>query len=301
MQRVTQGMMHTQLLRNLNSNMYRMDRLMEQMTSGRKINKPSDDPVGITFSLRYRTELDANAQYQSNADAALSWLEYTDMIMNQAVEMIHRFRELAIKAANDTNDDVSRRIIKSEMEELYDQMIQLGNSQFNGKYVFNGQLTDHKPYTTDEPYNESTDDAYILFDIGAGVRVNVNVTGNQVFGRPDEDTNLFLVMRNLMDSFDPDNPDKSWEDMNDAIGRLDQRLDSFLEIWADVGAKVNRIELSEDRLKDININLQTMKSNTEDADMALVLTNLKMAENVYQASLAGGARLITPSLIDFLR
>lgn len=302
MTRITQSMMHTQLLRNLNNNMGRMDQLMKQLSSGRTINKPSDDPVGITMSLRYRSELELNDRYQSNAESALSWLEYTDMTLDQAGDVIQRFRELTIKAANDTNDESALHSIKSEMEELYDQLVTIGNSNFNGKYVFNGQMTDVEPYADDQPMNQATDDALIMFEVGVGVRMNANVTGNEVFGAPDDATNLFQAMQDVMNSIDSEqNTIKDRDLINDAMGRLDERQSQFLEIRADVGAKVHRVELSLDRLKDINMNLQDVKSSVEDADMAYVLTNLMMSENVYQASLAAGARLISPSLIDFLR
>ncbi len=78
-------------------------------------------------------------------------------------------------------------------------------------------------------------------------------------------------------------------------------MNVMLGARADIGAKTNRIELAENQLLDIGINLQSLQSKTEDADLAVVITNLKTDENVYQASLAAGAKLIRPSLIDFLR
>ncbi|WP_274362506.1 flagellar hook-associated protein FlgL [Paenibacillus thermotolerans] len=300
--RITQGMMNTQLLRNLNSNLTRMNNLQDQLTTGRRINRPSDDPVGLSYAMRYRSDLSATDQYQENVDTALSWLEFTDTMLNQAGSVFQRARELTVQGANGTNSELALDAIKEEMKELYNQLVQIGNSEFNGKHVFNGQRTDVNPFTEGNAANESTDDGIIEFEIGVGVRVPVNVPGNQVFGslKPDGtpvDDNAFKVLQNISDALDREDFDA----VREGLGKLDSRIDKFLEIRADLGAKMNRVELANERLKDISINLQTLQTKTEDADYAEVITNLKTSENVYQASLSVGAQIIRPSLVDFLK
>lgn len=295
--RVTQSMMNTQLMRNLNKSMVRMDSLQNQLATGRKINKPSDDPVGISFAMRYRSEYNSNTQYESNADSAQSWLEFTDTMLNQAGNVLHRVRELAVQGANGSNPDTAYDAIRIEVEQLKNQMLEIVNSEFNGKYVFNGQKTDLPPYSVEDPSQSRSDDGSVLFDIGAGVSIGVNVSGNSVVGMPDDVDNLFAVFDSIIESLG--NHDELG--VTEALAQLDTRMDKFLELRAEVGARANRITLAQDRLKDISINLQTMTTKTEDADMAVVITNLKMAENVFQASLSTGSRLIQQSLLDFLR
>jgi flagellar hook-associated protein 3 FlgL len=295
--RVTQGMLNTQMLRNLNENMRRMDNLQDQLATGRKINRPSDDPVGISFSMRYRSELEANEQYESNLDGAVSMMSYTDKMLEQAGDVLHRVRELAVQGANGTNSQESLNVISKEVNQLYEQMVTIGNSQYNGKYVFNGQLTDVKPYDLETAGSGQTDKGKISYEIGLGIRLDVNVTGDEVFGAPDTDTNMFTIIEELKSALTQGNT----SEVSNIVGRIDQKMDKFLAIRAEIGAKTNRMQLAEGRLSDISINLQTLKSKTEDADIAAVITNLKTAENVYQASLSAGAKLIRPSLVDFLR
>lgn len=297
MGRVTQGMMNAQLLRNLNTNLNRMNNESNQLSTGRKINKPSDDPVGLTFALRYRSELAANEQYQKNVDSALSWLEYTDTTLDQAGSVLQRARELAVNGANGTNPQEALDSIKSEMGQLYNQLVSIGNSQFNGKYVFNGQKTDIPPYSVDNATKDKTDNSAIQYEIGAGVKLPINATGEQVFGKADSPDNAFQVLQDLMGALEKGETGK----VSELIGKIDQRMDSFLQIRSDIGAKTNRVELAQSRLKDININLQDLQSKVEDADFAEVITKLQVSENVYQASLSMGAKLITPTLVDFLR
>jgi flagellar hook-associated protein 3 FlgL len=297
MTRVTQAMLNTKFLSNLNANYQRLEHLQNQLSSGRKINKPSDDPVGISFALRYRSELNANAQYQSNTDAANSWLSFTDTVLAQAGEVMQKLRELAVKAANGTNPQAALDAIAAEAEQLYKQVVGIGNSSFNGKYVFNGELTDLPPYTEENAVNELADSAEILFETGAGVRVAVSVSGNRVFGTPDDDDNAFAIIQDFITGLR--NGDK--DALQEAIGNFQSRMDKILNIRSEIGSRMKRIELAEERLKDVDLNLTEMLSKTEDADLALVITKLKMDEAVYQASLSAGARLIQPSLLDHLR
>lgn len=295
--RVTQGMMNTQMLRNLNNNMTRMDNLQNQLSTGRRINKPSDDPVGISFSMRYRSELSSNEQYQSNVDAGLSWLSFSDTTMNQAGSVMQRARELAVAASNGTNPQAALDTMKKEVDQLYEQIVDIGNSQFNGKYVFNGQLTDVKPYTLANAKIESTDNSLIEFEVGAAVRIPVNVLGSKIFGNPTDPDNVFKAIQDFSTALAAGD----FTAINDSVDILDSRMTKMLDVRADIGAKTNRIELVEARLKDISLNVESLQSKTEDADMSIVITNLKTDENVYQASLAAGSKLIQPSLMDFLR
>ncbi|PZE19431.1 flagellar hook-associated protein FlgL [Paenibacillus xerothermodurans] len=302
--RVTQGMLNNQLLRNMNSNLTRMQNGQNQLSTGRRINAPSDDPVGMSFSLRYRSELSANEQFDSNLDSAISLMDYTDTMMGQANSVIQRARELAVQGANGTNPQEARETIKSEIDQLYSQMVSIANSQFNGRYIFNGQITDKKPYDEATAQFDKVDSGDVVFDIGVGVRMSVNKTGDDVFGTADDpnspgtNDNIFRVLKDLSAALLPTGTST---DVSNILGRLDACNDRFLAARADVGAKMNRLELAESRLADLGTNLQTLQSKTEDADIAEVITNLKMDENVYQASLSVGAKLISASLIDFLR
>jgi len=309
--RVTQSMLNSQMLRNLNSNLTRLDQLQNQMSTGKKISKPSDDPVGLSFALKYRSELISNEQYQKNADSASSWLENTDKLIGESNDVLQRARELAVQGANGTNSDASMEALGMEVQQLYEQLVTIGNSQFNGKYVFNGQKTDLPPYemvtagdTTGLTVGDS-DQGKILFEIGTGIAFPVNITGMDLFGQhsnlpstdPSYKPNAFQVLSDLKNALMNHNQN----DVNSALGKLDNVVDNVLSKWAEVGARYNRVELMSNRLDNENINVQSLLSKTEDADMAEVMINLKTEENVYQASLSTGARIIRPSLMDFLR
>lgn len=303
--RVTQTMMNTQLLHNISNNLGRLNNLQNQMSTGRRINKPSDDPVGLTFSMRYRSEITSNAQYIKNADSAASLLDYTDMTIGQAGDIMQRIRELAVKGGNGGQSQEGYDAINLEVKQLYDQMIDIGNSKFNGKYVFNGQQTEAMPYSklgiddsgSPKAYDNTTDGGEIHFEISPGVTLASNIFGNDAFGVAGADNNVFKVISDVSAALQ----DGNYQKVSDLIGTIDESINNLLEKRAEIGARMNRITLLQDRLEGIGINLTGILSKTEDANLSEVITNLKMDENVYQASLSAGARLISPSLVDFLR
>lgn len=303
--RVTQTMMNTQLLSNVSSNLGRMNDLMNQLSTGRRINKPSDDPVGLTFSMRYRSEIDANDQYVKNTDSATSMLDFTDTTLGQAGDIMQRLRELAVSGSNGGQPQEAYDAINLEVKELYNQMVEIGNSKFNGKYVFNGEQTQTAPYPATKiddasgtmAYAVNTDEGQTQYELGPGVTLGANITGNEVFGTDADSDNVFLVIKQVSDALKAGDSQK----VSDLIGSIDTRLSTLLEKRAEVGARTNRLALVSDRLSQTGVNLKNIQSKTEDADMSAVITNLKTEENVYQASLSAGAKLISPSLVDFLK
>ncbi|WP_342480744.1 flagellar hook-associated protein FlgL [Paenibacillus sp. FSL L8-0340] len=305
MLRVTSNMMNSQLLLNLNRNARTMNDTQLQLASGRKINKPSDDPVGITYSLRYRAELSSNEQYTRNVDGALSWLDYNDTVLGQAGDVVQRLRELTVKASTGSNPQSALDSINEEVLQLKQQLVDVSNSKLNGKYIFNGEKYDTKPYDfakgTDGSYDTSkpvtTDSGQIQYIVGEGVQMPINMTGNDVFGHTGDSDNLFSIINNISDALKKG-------DLTAITGQLDNidtRVETILSARAEIGAKTNRVELMQDRLSDLNINLTDLQAKTEDADYEELIMKSKIQENIYNASLSVGAKIISTTLVDFIR
>lgn len=305
--RITNNMLSSQLLLNLNRNAQQMNNTQTQLATGRKINKPSDDPVGITYSLRYRAELSSNEQYQKNVDSAVSWLEFNDTVLNQAGSVLQRIRELAVQGATDTNPQSALDSINEEVKQLKGQLIDVSNSKLNGKYIFNGETYDVKPYDfptsadgsldTTNAASVATDKGKINFIVGESVQLPINVNGNEVFGFETEDDHLFVTVDNIIKAL----ASGDTKELSNQLENIDTRMNKMLAIRAEIGAKTNRVDLMTDRLTDLEINLTDMQAKVEDADVAEVMMKAKIQENIYNASLSAGAKIISPSLVDFLR
>jgi len=295
--RVTQNMMNSQMMRNLNRNNVRMDNYQEMLASGKRLNKPSDDPVGVGYAMRYSAQIDRIDQYKRNVDDGISNLDMTDTLLNQANALLQRAGELAVRGATDSMSIESRNSIASEIHHLYEQLVTTGNSQFNGRYVFNGQKTDVPPYDPLTAELSTTDTASINFMMSEGVSIQINMTGNRVFGETTDTDNAFAVLKQLEADLKANNT----AGIRSAITKLDTRMNKMHQEWSDIGARMNRTELLGNRLADFDLNVTKLLSDTVDTDVAATIMNLKMAEAVQRASLETGARIIQPSLVDFLR
>lgn len=305
--RVTSNMMNSQLLLNLNRNANKMNTTQTQLASGMKINRPSDDPVGITYALRYRTELSSNEQYKSNVNSAISWLEYNDTVLDQTGSVVQRLRELMVQASTGTNPQSAMDSIKAEVKQLKEQIVDISNSKLNGKYIFNGQTYDRKPYDfpldtngnadTTDVNSIVTDAGKINFIVGESVQFPINITGNEVFGTGTEEDNLFVMMDGIINSLEKGEQ----KELSNFIGKIDNRKEKLLSIRSEIGAKTNRVELMEDRLSDLGINLTDLQAKTEDADIAELMIKSKIQESIYNSSLSVGAKIISATLSDFLR
>ncbi|MGG4400546.1 flagellar hook-associated protein FlgL [Paenibacillus amylolyticus] len=305
--RITNNMLSSQLILNLNRNAQQMNSTQTQLATGRKINKPSDDPVGITYSLRYRGELSSNEQYQKNVDSAVSWLDFNDTVMDQAGSVVQRLRELTVQAATGTNPQSALDSINEEVKQLKAQLVDISNSTLNGKYVFNGETYDVKPYdfptSADGSFDTTnaasvvTDSGKINFIVGESIQLPINVTGNEVFGDSTEADNLFVIFNSISQAL----ASGDQKEVSNQLANIDTRTNKMLAIRAEIGAKTNRVELMQGRLSDLEVNLTDLQAKVEDADYAELSIKSKIQENIYNASLSAGAKIISQSLVDFLR
>lgn len=293
--RVTNSMLVNTFKRNLTNNLREMDRVQEHLSSGKRINRPSDDPVGITFSLRFRSNLTETEQYQKNVSDALSWMETTDMALGQVGDVLQRARELTIYGASDALPQASRDAIAKEISQLKEQLIQIGNTNLGGRFIFGGLKTAQPPFDSSGNYLGSNSPAEMRYEFGPGVTVPINIAGDVVFKSPQD---IFATLDAIAADLNAGNT----ANLSGArLGELDTVLENVLNWRAEMGAKINRVELAKNRLEQTELNFKDLLSKTDDADMAQVITELKTKEEVYRSSLAAGARIMQPTLLDFLR
>lgn len=296
--RITQSMMTSSMMSGLQGNYRRLDKYQEQMMTQRRINRPSDDPVGVASALQYRGQITATTQFEQNADDADAWLKYGDTVMTEVTQIVQKLSELAVQGGTDTVPKDARENIAAEVDQLYQQLVSLGNSQFKGKYIFNGERTDEKPFPEDPTQTSyALDDGEVRYQVGAGITVSVNTLGEQVFGAYGDTSGIFAVVDNLKKALLADDT----AGIQSAIPSLQKNLETTITAQAEMGGKQNRLEFTLSRLGDLNLNYMDLQSKVEDADISKVIIDLKTSESVYQASLDTMARIIRPSLLDFLR
>lgn len=299
--RITNNMLINNMMLSLSGNLNRTQKYQSQLASGKKISLPSDDPIVASKALKLRTDVSEIAQYKRNTDDATAWMDITEASMNQMTEVIHRLKELTNQASNGTNTPDELEKIKEEVAQLKKQMINLGNATYAGRYIFSGYKTDKPLLNDDGTFNiDIANSEQIRFEIGIGDDININVPGSDLFGSSPSET--AGTKSKMIDTFDKviDALENDPSQLSDLLADIDDDLNNLLRVRAGLGARMNRVELTADRLDDDNVNFTRLMSKNEDVDIAEAIMNLMNEENVYRASLATGARVIQPSLVDFL-
>ncbi len=317
--RVTNGMMINTYLKNLNRNMGAMDASQEQMSTTRRINKLSDDPVGAIKVLTARAKLSANDQYQKNIADAKYWLSQTESQTLQINEALKRVTELAVNLGNDVYSEEDRQAAAVEIGQLRDQIITSANGSFNDYYLFGNYNVTQRPFDAVPADNTTTPPtaAKVLFngvdllttqpgvvptevrhfEIGFGLDFDVSIEGPHLLGYGDE--NIYKMLDNLYQA--ASSKDYSGDKIRQMISPLRQAQERILAVDATVGGRINRLEFMEDCYSMDKINYTQTLSDVEDLDMGEAIINFSMMEAVYRASLSVGGKVIQPTLMDFLR
>jgi flagellar hook-associated protein 3 FlgL len=293
--RITQGMLNQTLLYDLRNVTSRLSTSEQQLSSGYKLNQPSDDPYGASQALKLRADLASNKQYQSNVQDANSWQNVADTALGDIGDSIQRARDLVLQGANDTNASSDRQAIVTELNQLIDSIKTDANTQYAGRYIFSGTKTNTQPYQlgSNDAYSGNT--AMITREIGVGVQVTINQPGASIIG--DDTSGLLATLRGIVTDLQSGNTNALSTTDLDA---LDSANDQLLNARAQVGALSNRLTTATNRLQSTEQSTTQLLSNVQDADMTQVMINFSTQQAAYQAALRAGAQIIQPSLMDFL-
>ena len=307
--RVTNKMLTTSVIRNINASLVRMQKAQEQMNTSKQINRPSDDPVRIARLLSLKSALRSSDQYKNNMEDGKDWLDAMDNALGGVTEILHSLSDLAMSGANDTVTQTSRDAMAMQVEEMAGDLAQLANSQYAGRYIFAGTNNTQQPFTRPplgDPNHDqlqySGNSELMNWEVSPGVSVQVNQPGDQVFAvdnlDPNKPSGFFTILMDLRDALSSGD---SAAISSDIIPRLSAQLDSILTSRAEIGARTKRLEMALDRSEVFAIGMQELLSKLQDIDLPEAVMNFKAEQNVYQAALATTAQMLPMSLVNFLR
>lgn len=395
MMRVTFTQINDTVMRNIGYNQGKLANLQEQLSSGRRLNRPSDDPIDMKNNISYKSEIAQDTQFKRNIEDGSAWMGMTEVAMTDMNELMQTIREKGLQAASDTMTANEREYVAQEVNQLLKQLVSLTNSSYKGNYLFGGTNGDKIVYeytegethafppnalgantfqtgvwnamTTYEdnrlyqykrldpntvsisytnggpavPAAEGTDyevdyaqgliravpgsaletalntnppatTVNVTFnhynkvnrenmgsvyrEIEQGVRTRVNTSADEVFEDSANNIDMIGVVTDLLDSLYKNNGSA----VSDTITELDKISKNLLAAESRNGAKVNRFELTSSRNDNRKIEVTRLQSELEDLDFADAIMKFSLAENVYNASLRAGAKVILPTLGDYI-
>ncbi|NFF64939.1 flagellar hook-associated protein FlgL [Clostridium sporogenes] len=384
--RITNNMMANSFMSDMNNNLENLNRINQQLTSGKNFSKPSHDPAGVIRSMQLYTGIDANKQYNKNISNVINWLDVTDTALDQVGKQLGKIRDKLEEAGNPGFGETERKALKDEVNGIIASMSQTLNTTFDGKYIFSGtrvtskptgiekngknnelvylkndqsvlslddtlkaisaaeklsgksineikdsELLDLKSLVSKDPStltpeekikvdklsseeidalkNLSDEDlkhlgeynqinAKLKAEISEGVIMEYNVTATEILQGGGD---LRQLLENIVEHLDSDKPEEINKLYGEDLGSIDKVLDNVLRIRSEVGAKQNRMDAAKEMNKETNFNMIEILSNIEDVNLVEKNMEFAILQSVYISSLQTSAKVLQPTLMDYLR
>lgn len=291
--RITDSAMRTQSLANLQATASRLAGLQAQLSSGRQITTPSDDPSGTVRALQLRSELRRSSQYTANASDALGWLTTADTSFSQAVSLVQSARTLVVQGLNTgTTDQAGANAIADQIDSLRNALLGVSNTVYNGRPIFGGTTAGAVAY--DPSGNYVGDLGTVSRAVGSNATVQLNASGPAVFGAAGSD--VFTVLSNISATLRT-NPSA----LGPQLGALDTALSRISSAQALAGATYKRVQTAQSVQTGNSTALTSALSDVQDIDMAEMAVKVSSANVTYQAALQTTANISQVSLLNFLK
>ena len=267
-------------------------RANEVVASAKRINHLSDDPVGLNQVLNIKSHLSNIEQLDRNISMGKSWLVTGESALTNVQELLTDTKALCVQMASGTVGADQRSSAAVTVQNVFDELVSLANTETNGRYVFAGSDTDSAPF--DASGNYTGDNNPFTLKIGRNATVEVGSDGEAVFKSPGND--MFQTLTDLVSALQGNDV----AGIQAAMTNLDNHFDHIGSKIADMGSKTLRMEMKETILQDIELSNTERMSKLEDADIAEAIMELKAKQTAYQAALAASSQVLKVSLIDYM-
>jgi flagellar hook-associated protein 3 FlgL len=291
--RVTESSTNRATLANLQLDSSRLADLQEQMSSGRQITKPSDNPTGTVTALQLRSQLSQAKQFQANSNDALGWLTTVDSAYGSITSQLEQVRTLVLQGMNTgTGNPASNSALAQQVDQARASLLSLANASYQGRPVFGGTTAGSVAFDTSGNY--VGDSGTVTRTVGANASVDLNTQATATFGA--NGSNLFDLLSGIANDLRT-NPANLGSDLT----QLDARQLAITSDRSLAGAKYQRIQTVQSAASTNSLQLTSQLSDLQDIDLAETVVQVTSANTAYQAALATTAKVGQISLMDFLR
>jgi flagellar hook-associated protein 3 FlgL len=296
--RVTTSLTQRAQVDIIQSNLQRFVSAQNQVSTGRRFERASEDPAGAGDVMRADGVLASYAQFERTMDLAIGRASEEDRVLSQLGNVIDRARELAVGQAGSPANADTRAIVKTEIDQLLQTALGLGNTRFGEGYLFGGARALEQPLTDTPagtpPYiaNNTTLNAPVV-EIAAGVTLAPNHTAHAVF----RDTNVLVALRDLSTALGANDV----AGITAAITTLETSGDGVSTLLGTTGARVNQLEMLKANMASATVDTQVQRSNVQDIDIAEAMATFSQAQTAYQAALTAAGRVVNLNVMDYLR
>ncbi len=271
----------------------------EVVSTAKRINNLSDDPVGLVSVLDLRSSISNLEQMDRNITMGSSWLTASESALTQINNIFSSTKVLTVAMATANVGSTERANNANLVQGYLEEIISLANSTTGGRYLFGGTNTNATPFSLDSSGNMVTysgNDIPFSINIGKDTVVPVGKDGKDIFGSNWDDSNIFKTFIDLKTSLE----NNDIAGIQDAMTKLDSHVKSMNGNIADIGGKTLRLDVKKEIITSLKLTDTERMSDLEDADMAEAIINLKSKEVAYSAALSSSAKLMQMSLVDYI-
>jgi flagellar hook-associated protein 3 FlgL len=298
--RITNQLMSENFITDLRRNLRTLSQHQRQLSTGLIVSRAEDNPQTIGTIIRMNEQIADMDQYEVNSLLARDFLDNSESALSRVSVNLQRVRELIIRAANGINDASDRTAMRPEFTQMLDDIVASANQRFGDQFLFSGTKTGVEPFSLNTGtlvVTYSGNNSNIVREIDTGQTIVVNQAGDDGAGTGVFQT-VFGALKTAIDAIDANDPAIL---SNGAITEIDTAITGVLQSRTSLGARSSRMATNVTRLQNVRLRSQAFRSKLQDLDIAEGVTQLATAETTYRASLAIGARILQPSLLDFLR
>ena len=294
--RVTPMILARQAVHFINLNADVINRSLERLGTGRRINRAYEDPPGTVLSMRLQSDIASVEGDYRRLEQALPYIQAADTALQQVISVLQRSRELVLMASNDTLTADQRSAIANEMVGLRDELLQIANTKVGDRFLFAGSAILTKPFAIDADGNAAYqgDSDQLVVALSNGERIAVTLDGRQIFQGAED---LFAVFKDAISALRNDDVNALREQI---LPRLDAALSQVLRVSAIYGAQANRVERTMSTFLTQETSLRMALSPVLDADIAEETTTYQLRQTTLQATLFAVSRILPTSLLEFM-
>ncbi|MFH0764869.1 MAG: flagellar hook-associated protein FlgL [Calditrichota bacterium] len=303
--RITGHGLVEKVVKNIQRRQDQLSKVQEQLSTGLKVAKASDDPGAANQLLNLRSSLLSNKQWQRNIDRGLSSLCNSETALSQVSDLLTRVQAAAVQGANEGISEADRRTLAEQVNQELNGLMSIANQRVSGRYLFGGGITSRAPYIVSEDENdrvsqvESTGgegNGSIEYIVGVNERIKAGPTGYYVFGFENGDS-VFQMLLDLRQALENDDP----EAVGAILPRLEEATEQIAGMTSMVGAQVSSLTDLKNRLDEFSAAAENQASELGDLEMLGAVTNYQEQQTAYELALRTAANIIQPSLVYFLQ
>ncbi len=276
--------------------------LQEQLITGRRVNRASDDPSAFAQARMLDSLDDQYAQYTRTINSSRLWVNRTSDELNNLTELFAEAHEEGLRALNDTLNDDDRAAVADRIESLLEEVIDGLNAKSGNEYLFAGNRTTTVPFDDDGAATGDLSGSRIR-QIGPNTEVTINVSGEQVLDTGAGYT-IIESLQNMIDALRGVGigvPGGDPPDLQEAVGQVEIARDHLIDLGAELGATAKRLSQAEFQLQNASIETQRRRSELEDADYFETIAAFQQTQNTLEAALTTTASIVQTTLLDYLR